>query len=209
MARRGAALELAVLGLLSDAPMHGYELRKQVNSLLGWGRVLSYGTLYPCLKALLRQGLIVEDIPGGAGGLAATRARRGRIVYRLSAAGQSSFAARVAEAGPSAWDDENFGIHFAFFSSTDVATRVRILEGRRSRLEERLHTARSTGTLARLRGDAYARELHRHGVESVEREVRWLTSLADAERASVSARPQQDQTSDSAAKQSPISTPPT
>ena len=63
--RRGVALELAVLGLLADSPMHGYELRKQVNGLLGWSRLLSYGTLYPCLKALGRDGYIVadEDVP--------------------------------------------------------------------------------------------------------------------------------------------------
>lgn len=183
MARRGAALELAVLGLLADSPMHGYELRKQVNALLGWGRVLSYGTLYPCLKTLLRQDLIVEDVPGAPAVLVAPRSRRGRIVYRLSEDGRASFADRMAEAGPAAWEDENFGIHFAFFSSTDATTRVRILEGRRSRLEERLHAARTSGTRARLRGDAYARELHRHGLESVEREVRWLGDLVEAERA--------------------------
>ena len=50
MTRRGAALELAILGLLHDAPMHGYELRKQLIVLLGWGRVLSYGSLYPALS---------------------------------------------------------------------------------------------------------------------------------------------------------------
>ena len=63
MAKRGEALELAVLGLLHEAPLHGYELRKRVTGVLGWGRVLSYGSLYPCLKALLRDGLIVEDPP--------------------------------------------------------------------------------------------------------------------------------------------------
>lgn len=184
MARRGAALELAVLGLLADAPMHGYELRKQVNTLLGWGRVLSYGTLYPCLKSLLREGLIVEDVP--ASGLVAPRTRRGRIVYRLSAGGRAEFVHRMAEGGPQAWEDENFGIHFAFFSSADTGTRVRILEGRRSRLEERLHAARSTGGRAQVRRDAYARELHRHGLESVERELAWLTDLLAAERAGLS-----------------------
>ncbi len=40
MARRGATLELAVMGLLHDTPMHGYELRKELISLLGLGRVL-------------------------------------------------------------------------------------------------------------------------------------------------------------------------
>jgi hypothetical protein len=44
---RTAVLEFAVLGLLHRAPMHGYELSKQLNMLLGTFRALSYGTLYP------------------------------------------------------------------------------------------------------------------------------------------------------------------
>src|SRR4051812_19570013 len=52
MAKRGEALELAVLGLLHGSPLHGYELRKQLTGVLGWGRVLSFGSLYPCLKTL-------------------------------------------------------------------------------------------------------------------------------------------------------------
>ena len=62
MARRGETLELAVLGLLHESPMHGYELRKQVNGVLGWGRLLSYGSLYPALKKMLRAGWIAEHV---------------------------------------------------------------------------------------------------------------------------------------------------
>ena len=47
MSKRTDVLELAVLGLLHDSPMHGYELRKRLTALLGWGRSLSYGSLYP------------------------------------------------------------------------------------------------------------------------------------------------------------------
>ena len=178
MTRRGAALEVAVLGLLHDAPMHGYELRKQVNALLGWGRVLSYGTLYPCLKALGKSGYIVADETGDLAG----RSRRGRIVYRLTAEGKEFFAQALEESGPATWDDETFGVRFAFFARTDSPTRVRILEGRRSRLEERLENVRAAGQRKRERVDAYTLELQKHGLESVEREVTWLTELIDRER---------------------------
>ena len=60
VARRGETIELAVLGLLHEGPMHGYELRKRLNLMLGWGRVLSYGSLYPTLKKMLRSNLIEE-----------------------------------------------------------------------------------------------------------------------------------------------------
>ena len=77
MPKRGAALELGVLGLLHESPMHGYELRKRVNALFGWSRVLSYGTLYPCLKQLLRAGLVEADAgPGGGEPRRAGRRRR-------------------------------------------------------------------------------------------------------------------------------------
>ena len=180
MARRGETLELAVLGLLHDGPLHGYELRKRLNVLLGWGRVLSYGSLYPALKRMLKAHLIAEDnsVPAPVTG-------RPRIVYAVTEAGTKEFTRMMSEVGPTAWEDDNFGIRFAFFSSTNLETRLRVLEGRRSRLEERLARARADQARSQKRQmkiDRYAAELQRHGVESVEREVRWLSDLIQAER---------------------------
>ena len=45
-----------MLGLLHETPMHGYELRKRLNAVLGMFRAFSYGSLYPCLKELLAAG---------------------------------------------------------------------------------------------------------------------------------------------------------
>jgi DNA-binding PadR family transcriptional regulator len=182
--KRAEALELAVLGLLHDAPMHGYELRKRVNALLGWGRAFSYGTLYPCLKELVRRGYLTEDSAADPTGTH-LGGRRGKIVYKLTPDGKEHFAELLAEAGPSSWDDEQFGVHFAFFGKADAATRMRILEGRRSRLQERLEQFRSALQRTRERLDAYTLELQRHGLESVEREVRWLDELINAERETV------------------------
>lgn len=178
MARRGETLELAVLGLLHEAPLHGYELRKRLNAVLGWGRVLSYGSLYPALKKLLRAGMIAED----AGAAPSTASRRQRIVYALTPLGEERFRALMAEAGPSAWEDDNFDVRFAFFSRTDMEIRLRILEGRRARLEERLERVQGQLERTQAQMDRYATELQRHGVESVQREVRWLSDLINAER---------------------------
>ena len=73
-------------------------------------------------------------------------------------------------------------MHFAFFAHTDADTRLRILEGRRSRLEERQEGFRASLARAREQLDAYTLELQRHGLESVEREVRWLEELIRGER---------------------------
>lgn len=190
MAKRSGVLEFAVLGLLHESPMHGYELRKRLNILLGSLRVFSYGSLYPCLKELVARDWLVEDRavepPHGAkaapslGGTGAA-SRRSKIVYRLTPEGEERFQQLLSDAGPSAWEDENFGVHFAFFGRTDAAIRLRILEGRRSRLEERLDLFRQSVTRTRERLDRYTLEAQRHGLESVEREVRWLNELIQTE----------------------------
>jgi DNA-binding PadR family transcriptional regulator len=161
--------------------MHGYELRKRCNAVLGSFRAFSYGSLYPCLKQLLATGWITEETGDTAGG-AASGGKRSRIVYRLTAEGKEHFQTLIAEAGPSAWEDDGFGVHFAFFGRTDAATRLRILEGRRSRLEERLAEFRAALGRTRERVDSYTLELQKHGLESVEREVRWLGELIETER---------------------------
>jgi DNA-binding PadR family transcriptional regulator len=163
--------------------MHGYELRKRLNSLLGSFRAFSYGSLYPCLKQLLGRGWISESAADGDAA-PALAGRRARIVYQLTAEGKERFGEMLAEAGPAAWEDESFGVHFAFFARTDTNTRLRILEGRRSRLEERLDNVRVAAARTRERLDSYTLELQRHGLESVEREVRWLNELIATERAS-------------------------
>ena len=181
MARRAGTLELAILGLLADTPMHGYELRKRLNLVLGSLRAISYGSLYPALKDLLARGWIAEDGPAD-GGTPALAGKRAKIVYKLTAEGKERLQDMLAESGPDAWEDEGFGVHFAFFRLTDAEVRLRILEGRRSRLQERQEGVRSALTRARERLDSYTLELQRHGLESVDREVRWLNELIATER---------------------------
>jgi DNA-binding PadR family transcriptional regulator len=176
--KRSGVLELAVLGLLHQSPLHGYELRKRLNGTLGSFRAFSYGSLYPCLKEMVVRGWIVEDQTDAT----ALAGRRSKIVYRLTAEGKERFEDLLSDSGPAAWDDENFGVHLAFFGQTDAEVRLRILEGRRSRLEERVDALRQSLARTRERVDAYTQELQRHGLESVEREVRWLNELISTER---------------------------
>jgi DNA-binding PadR family transcriptional regulator len=179
MSRRSGVLELAILGLLREAPLHGYELRKRLNTVLGTFRALSYGSLYPALRDMQAAGWICEDVPAGE---TPALGRRAKVSYKLTADGKDRLHELLAEAGPTSWEDETFGVHFAFFAHTDAETRMRILEGRRSRLEERAHAFRTALARTRERLDTYTAELQRHGLESAEREVRWLNELIATER---------------------------
>lgn len=177
-------VEFAILGLLHEAPMHGYELRKRLASPLGAFRAFSYGSLYPALRRLQRAGLIVEETAESpADNTARSWGRRARRVYKLTAEGKERFLELVADGGSQAWDDDGFGVHMAFFSRTPAEVRMRILEGRRRRVEERREGLRAALARAGEQIDRYTRELHRLGLESSEREVRWLNELIEHERA--------------------------
>lgn len=172
-----SVLELAVLGLLAESPMHGYELRKKLSSTLGTFRAFSFGSLYPSLKRLLAAGHLAEQsVPPDADAVPLT-SKRSRVVYRITAEGKERLADLLTDAGPQTWSDDGFGVHLAFFSGTTSDVRMRILEGRRRRVEERREGQRSAMTRAADRMDRYTSELQQLGLEATEREVRWLNEL--------------------------------
>ncbi len=171
-----------MLGVLSDGPLHGYELRKRLTAILGPFRALSFGSLYPCLHRLTHRGLVEQVDMVDRADIATVTSKRARIVYALTAAGKEAFATWVADAGPEAWEDEAFAARMAFFSRTDAAVRLRILEGRRARMEERMRQLERSMQRTTERMDLYAERLQQHGVEGAAREVTWLEELIDMER---------------------------
>jgi DNA-binding PadR family transcriptional regulator len=130
-----------------------------------------------------RAGLIAEEDGEREPGRATAWGRRARRVYKITAEGKERFAELIADAGPQTFDDDGFGVHLAFFSRTPAEVRMRILEGRRRRVEERREGLRAALARKGEQIDRYTRELHRMGLETSEREVRWLNELIAHEQA--------------------------
>lgn len=182
---RTSAFELAILGLMADAPVHGYELRQRLATTLGSLRVFSYGSLYPMLRKLETAGLVASAEEARDPDALPLSSKRSRVVYRITADGKERLADLLGDTGPASWTDDGFEVHLAFFSRIRPETRVRILEGRRRRLEERREKLRAS--LARRaerrdRIDAYTEQLQQLGLEATDREVRWLEELIATER---------------------------
>ena len=177
-------LEIAVLGLLNESPMHGYELRKRLSTLLGAFRAFSYGSLYPTLRKLAEAGWISEEPPELAAGSAPmpARSKRGKRVYRITADGKEHLATLLEHVGPDAFDEEGFGARLAVLPQTRSEIRLRILECRRRRVDAQRDGMADSLASRREKLDGYTRQLQEHGLDSVNREVRWLTELIDNER---------------------------
>ena len=128
-------LEIAVLGLLNESPMHGYELRKRLAPYsVRFGRSPTVRSIHPAAAGRSRvdlRGATLDAIAAGG-----TRSRRGKRVYRLTAEGKEHLADLLADVGPDAFDEEGFGARLAFFAQTRSDIRLQILEGRRRRVEE-------------------------------------------------------------------------
>lgn len=167
-------LELAILGLLKERSMHGYQLSKRLTDSLGGLWRVSYGSLYPTLKRLERQGAVEQVFDRQEVG-------RRKNVYRITEQGEAMFRDLLEEAGPDASGEENrFRVRLAFFKYLSPETRVRVLERRRAFLEERLLTIRTS--LAANTGDTYTTSLMQHGRESTEQDIAWLNGLIATER---------------------------
>jgi DNA-binding PadR family transcriptional regulator len=193
-------LEFAILGLLQQSPMHGYELRKQLAAVLGGLRSISFGSLYPALKRLREAGYVTTDELDGASlppDAPPLTGRRQKVVYTITAEGKERFQELVSQTGPETYDDGGlFGVHLAFFRHTPDEARLRILEGRRRTVEQQREGLRTSLARTRERLDRYTLELQRHGLESVDREVRWLSELIDSERRAGEQLPDRSPTGD-------------
>ncbi len=197
-------LELAILGVLQEQPLHGYELKKRLSEMLGsfWG--VSFGSLYPALRRLEKAaaievvtGLAPESTTAGAatrpmpptgslkGEAAAARlrllptpsGRRPRKAYRITPRGQEQFL-ELLSADDTGDDERLFTLKLAFCRFLDAPARMELLFRRRTELADRLHRAHRTRGPA---VDRYTRSLLEHRTRSTERDLEWLDDLISQE----------------------------
>ena len=194
-------LDLAILGLLVEQEMHGYEIRRRLRDELGLFANVSFGSLYPALSRLERSGAVTVTGSAGTGspipatgslggeraGLRARRSgatlgtKRSRKVYRITAAGRALFEQLLeGEETAGADDARSFGLRLAFARHLAPSARLALLERRRAQLTRRLAVDLARASGERL--DVYTRSLVEHSTEATEHDIAWLDRLIEAER---------------------------
>jgi len=168
-------LELAILGLLKERAMHGYQLKKRLAETLGSFWLVSYGSLYPALKRLQRQEAVEMIFPRDEVG-------RRKNVYRITPAGEELFAELLERAGADSAGDNGFSVRLAFFQYLKPETRIRLLERRRVFLDGRSSKLKDALRSTKERIDNYTLSLMNHELAATEYDIRWLDELIQAER---------------------------
>ncbi|MGH2708877.1 MAG: PadR family transcriptional regulator [Actinomycetota bacterium] len=169
-------LDTAVLGLLKERTMHGYELKKELTAKLGQFWQVSYGSLYPALRRLESSGALERIFSSGD-------VKRRKNIYRITPRGEAMFSEALKE--PLAVsDDARFGVKLAFFRYLNSEARVEVLERRRAYLTEKLVRIRAQLRTYRERIDAYTYRLMEHGIDNTRRDIEWVDRLIAEEKAS-------------------------
>jgi DNA-binding PadR family transcriptional regulator len=164
--------DILMLRVLGDQPRHGYEIKKQVERILG-GRSINNNVLYPALHRYEEQGAI-ERVAAEAG-----PGRPPRHVYRLTDTGHDLFQSMIRDADPALLADDNeFQVRVSFFADVPPEDRLRIVAVRRDIVQARIDHLDS------LRPDAQAEpwglrvmDFHR---DNARRELSWLDEIAAA-----------------------------
>jgi DNA-binding PadR family transcriptional regulator len=202
-------IEFALLGLLKERPMHGYDLRKRLRDDFGALANLSFGSLYPALARLERSGAIrtlaaetgaVVELPltGSLGGeRAATVARRAtakaaaalggrgtraRKVYEITERGDELFAQLLESPPSNDGDARGFSVRLAFARHLPPASRVRLLERRRVELNDRLTRAERSLAHPLRPLDRYEQAIAEHARDATASDLSWIERLLEVER---------------------------
>jgi len=161
-----------ILGVLLDAPAHGYAIKKQLTGAHPEGGAINDGQLYPTLARMEQSGWIRKQV-------VEQRRTPSKHLYHLTAAGRREFFRWLRGSG-----EERAALGMS--RSSDFLRRCaffRQLEGERVAAHVRAERERVQRTLERLEelghseADPYRRQLIEYGmrVQRVRRE--WLEEL--------------------------------
>jgi DNA-binding PadR family transcriptional regulator len=98
-AKRGD-VRTALLTLLADEPMHGYDLIRQLEERSGGAWSPSPGSIYPTLQLLEDEGLVTSE------------ERDGKRVYTINDAGRAELEERRERGGGEPWEFGSLGEGF-------------------------------------------------------------------------------------------------
>jgi DNA-binding PadR family transcriptional regulator len=121
-------IDVLLLATLNRQPMHGYELRKQVEE--STGKALSNNSLYPALRRFAEAGAVTRSAEEQEG-------RPARQVYAITGVGQDLLRDMLADLPPElAADTPEFMARLANFHLLSPTERLRVLDARDAALTE-------------------------------------------------------------------------
>lgn len=170
------SVELPMLSLLREGPLHGYELKRRLESLVGFFGAVSYGSVYPMFRALESRQYVTH-----------TPEEFGRIIYHITSKGKARFVQLMHD--PTVTLTQKL----LFLEAIPPAERREILESHKEEWTNRLEQYRriqeriDSKAIGRYRAALLKRE-----IDHLAKDIIWLQQLIDDEEANTSGRDGRD-----------------
>jgi DNA-binding PadR family transcriptional regulator len=166
-------IDLLLLGLLLDRPMHGYELYQQIQAegIDTWFNVSMAGVYYS-LGKLRDQGLVAESRQRGG------RSAR-KSIYRLTEEGRAAFfAAMEAQAASQEKTYLDYDVAIYLLNKLPMQRAIPLLEQRQEFLAEQTRQVQAALATERDNGDAPPKiAILDHNLRFLEMEQNWLADV--------------------------------
>jgi DNA-binding PadR family transcriptional regulator len=166
-------IDILILGVLRNGPVHGYELKRRVQRPTL--RPLSNNSLYPLLRRFEERGAVTKQVE-------TTEGRPARNTYAITPVGHALFHELVTTLSPDqAGRDEDFLLRLGFFDEMTSDERLGLLSARDAALEEQMTQA--TQLLAAVKDPAgWRTRSMRHLLDRLARDRAFVAELVDAVR---------------------------
>ncbi len=162
--------KLAVLGVLMEKPMHGYELKQYFEERMGVFWMINYGSIYPMLKKLEKEGFVSgkKELSGVMG----------KIVYKITEEGRREFQKILKErVRKEVHIRDEFTLHLFFLDHLDSGEVKNLLLQKKQGNEKLLMHLIEKEEILRKSLPRYRFSAIERGIMHVKTELEWLNKV--------------------------------
>lgn len=167
MAGHPISIRTFILGLLTQQPMSGYDIKRFLKSLSWLIGSPSFGSLYPALRALLEEELVTVDVMPREG-------KPPRKIYNVTEAGRHAFGEQAGRCVVADVSLKTFVMYLILSDSLSIAELLACLRRRRDQVAVHLESVQHA--LAHVEHQQLALD---YGLAMAEAELAWLDELIE------------------------------
>ena len=164
--------DILILVLLSNKPMHGYEIKKRVEQVLGGSVSLNNKVLYPALKRFEEMKAVEREVVRQEG-------KPDRHIYRITDHGLELMQMLLQNCSAEILrNSAEFLVRVSLFALIEPEARLEVLRTRAEIVSKKIaHTQEMRRLAQENRADAFAEEVIAFHEQQDRRELEWIQSL--------------------------------
>lgn len=157
----------AILGLLNDRPMHGYEIKRCFEEMVSNVWSINYGRLYPLLKRMEQEGLIKKET-------VVQENRPDKLVYEITEAGKEDLQQWLLAPEVKRQIKDEFYLKMLFLKHCDLDTANQFMKEQMAVITEQFQKFNLIKEQWGNVMDPYSAMLLEAGIMHSEADIKWL-----------------------------------